>query len=101
MKLVPVDRARGVPTGGYAELTVMSFTITSPSSPADATGIVNVPEDDPDVTAAVSAEVADADPAEFDAVTTTRIVDPTSALVNAYELAFEPTPTHPAEHRCH
>ena len=33
-------------------------------------------------TAAVTAEAADADPAEFDALTTTRIVAPTSAEVS-------------------
>jgi hypothetical protein len=60
-----------------------------------------VPDDEAPVTTAVPAEVATDDPAEFDAVTATWIVDPTSALVNAYVFAFAPTATHPGEHRCH
>jgi hypothetical protein len=62
---------------------------------------VNVPDDACAVTVAVFADVADADPALFDAVTTTCSVEPTSALVSAYVFAFEPTFAQPEPHRCH
>jgi hypothetical protein len=45
---------------------------------------VNVPDDACAVTVAVFADVADADPALFDAVTTTCSVEPTSAAANTY-----------------
>jgi hypothetical protein len=82
-KLVPVDHTVTEPVGGYTPAAPMSLIDTSPSSPPDATGIVNVP-DVAAVTTAVCADVADADPAEFDAVTTTCIVEPTSADDNRY-----------------
>jgi hypothetical protein len=40
------------------------------------------PDEDEDTTTAVAAEVEVAEPAEFDAVTVTRIVAPTSAAAN-------------------
>jgi hypothetical protein len=101
-KLDPDDHTVGDPVGGYTPVVAMSFTDTSPSSPPDATDTVNVPDVPTAATTPVSADVADADPAPFDAVTTTCIDDPTSALVNRYELEFDPTFTQlPAAHRCH
>ena len=43
------------------------------------------PDEDEDTTTAVAAEVELAEPAEFDAVTVTRIVAPTSAAANKYD----------------
>ena len=43
------------------------------------------PDEDDDVTTAVAADVAAAEPAEFDAVTVTRSVAPTSAETNRYD----------------
>ena len=51
----------------------------------DANDTVNVPDCGCDTTVAVCAEVADDDPAEFDAVTTTCNFDPTSAADNKYD----------------
>jgi hypothetical protein len=90
----------GVDDGGYPAVCA-PLTSASPSSPPDAMLTVNVPELACDPTVPVAADVADADPAEFDAVTTTLIVDPTSAPDNRYVDEFEPTFTHPGEHRCH
>jgi len=72
-----------VPDGGYPA-DCAPLKSTSPSSAPDATDTVNVPDDDCDVTAAVCADVADDDPALFDAVTTTCSFDPTSADDNRY-----------------
>jgi hypothetical protein len=48
------------------------------------------PEDEPATTTAVCADVADADPPPFDAVTTARKVDPTSPATTAYDDAVAP-----------
>jgi hypothetical protein len=61
----------------------MLLTRTSPSLAFGEMAKVSVPELEAAVTADVCAEVAGDDPAEFDAVTTTRIVEPTSAEVGA------------------
>jgi hypothetical protein len=70
-------------------------------------GVTNdgAPDEDEDTTTAVAADVPLAEPAEFDAVTLTRIVAPTSAEANRYDCPVAP-PTDaqplPAEsHRDH
>lgn len=73
----------GVAVGGYPD-DCAPFTSTSPSSAPDANDTVNVPDDACAATTPVCADVADADPPEFDAVTTTCIFDPTSADDNRY-----------------
>jgi hypothetical protein len=96
----PVVNVVAVAAGGYPAACA-ALTSASPSSPPVAIVTVNVPELACATTVPVCAEVADAEPAEFDAVTTTCTVDPTSAPDNRYVLAFEPTFTQPGEHRCH
>jgi hypothetical protein len=73
-----------VPDGGYPAACA-PLKSTSPSSPPEANDTVNVPDDACAATTTVCAEVADAEPAEFDAVTTTWIVEPTSAADNKYD----------------
>jgi hypothetical protein len=73
----------GVPVGGYPA-DCAPLKSTSPSSPPDAIDTVNVPDEACAATTAVCADVADTDPAPFDAVTTTCNVDPTSADDNRY-----------------
>ena len=51
---------------------------------------MNVIELEPATTTAVCADVADADPPPFDAVTTARNVDPTSPATTAYDDAVAP-----------
>jgi hypothetical protein len=65
----------------------MLFVFTSPSSPPADTENVTVTDDEPAVTTAVGADAADADPPPFDAVTLTRMVDPTSTDVSMYVCA--------------
>jgi len=71
------------PDGGYPA-DCAPLKSTSPSSAPDANDTVNVPDDACAATTAVCADVADPDPAPFDAVTTTCILDPTSADDNRY-----------------
>jgi hypothetical protein len=89
-----------VPDGGYPA-DCAPLRSVSPSSAPDATDTVNVPEFGCDTTVAVCADVADADPAEFDAVTTTCNFEPTSAADTRYDAWFDPTFTHDPPHRCH
>jgi hypothetical protein len=72
-----------VPDGGYPA-DCAPDTSVSPSSDPDAKFTVNVPDCGCDTTVAVCADVADDDPAEFDAVTTTCSFDPTSAAPSRY-----------------
>src|SRR5438034_10378841 len=62
----------------------------SPSSPPAVMLNVIEPDVRPPPTTAVWADVADVEPAEFVAVTTTRIVEPTSAETSAYVVAVAP-----------
>jgi hypothetical protein len=68
----------------------MLLAFTSPSSPPADTENVTVTDDEPAVTTAVCTDIADADPAPFDAVTTARNVDPTSPDTTAYDDAVAP-----------
>jgi hypothetical protein len=80
----PVADASGEVAGGYPNPVPILLTRTSPSSaPAETTNVID-PDDEAAETTPVAADVADADPAEFDAVTTTCIVEPTSADDNRY-----------------
>jgi hypothetical protein len=72
-----------VPDGGYPADCAPDKS-TSPSSAPDDTDTVNVPDCACATTVAVCADVDDADPAEFDAVTTTCSFDPTSADDTTY-----------------
>jgi len=72
-----------VPDGGYPP-DCDALKSTSPSSAPDANDTVNVPDVACAATTPVCADVADADPALFDAVTTTCILDPTSPDTNRY-----------------
>jgi hypothetical protein len=79
----PATFTVGVPAGGYpADCTPVKSA--SPSSAPEANDTVNVPDVACAATTPVCAEVADADPTPFDAVTTTCIVAPTSADDNRY-----------------
>ncbi|MBV9801812.1 MAG: hypothetical protein JO130_01415 [Solirubrobacterales bacterium] len=56
----------------------------------------------PEPTGPVTADVAEAEPAVLLAVTDTRIVEPTSALLVGYVEALTPVAEHePALQRCH
>jgi hypothetical protein len=72
------------PDGGYPADCAPPRSV-SPSSAPDANVTVNVPDCGCDTTVADCADVADDDPAEFDAVTTTCTFDPTSAADNKYD----------------
>jgi hypothetical protein len=76
-------KTAGDPDGGYPAACAATRS-TSPLSLPAAIDTVNVPDDACAVTVAVFADVADADPALFDAVTTTCTVEPTSAAANTY-----------------
>ncbi len=92
------------PEGGYPPLCG-PCTHTLPSSPPAPTANVNVPDVGCATTTAVAAELADAEPTPFDAVTTARNVEPTSAATTTYVAAVAPPisthPAPPASHRRH
>jgi hypothetical protein len=94
----------GDPDGGYPADCAL-LTVRSPSSPPAPTENVIDPDVDPATTTAVCADVADADPPPFDAVTTARNVDPTSPDTTPYDDdVAPPISTHPppdASHRRH
>ena len=95
------DSARRRPTGGYRPLPAAPHPRIPVIRHPPAREKVNVPDDGCATTTAVAADVADDDPDPFDAVTTTRTVDPTSAPANTYELAVAPatsTQPHPPNH---
>jgi hypothetical protein len=80
--------SQGLQPGGRA----ISPTATATGSPGE----------DPDPTVPVDADVADAEPAALLAVTETRKVEPTSALVRRYDEAVSPVPEQELPlHRCH
>jgi hypothetical protein len=99
VKYTPVAYGSALPDGGYDT----ARTPTSPSSPPALTGNATVVDDAAAATTTPdNTEPADADPAPFDAVTTTRNVDPTSPATTAYELAVAPTTsTHPPPDESH
>jgi hypothetical protein len=72
------------PDGGYPD-DCAPLKSVSPSSAPDANDTVNVPDVGCDTTVADCADVADPEPAEFDAVTTTCNFEPTSAADNKYD----------------
>jgi hypothetical protein len=76
-------KTAGVPDGGYpADCDALKSS--SPSSAPDANDTVNVPDCAAAATTPVCADVADAEPTLFDAVTTTCTLDPTSPDDNKY-----------------
>jgi hypothetical protein len=64
----------------------MLFDLTSPSSPFARTEKVSVVDEGAEETTAEGAETAVAEPAAFEAVTATRMVEPTSAEVSVKEV---------------